>query len=311
MKRILISSLAVAGLVLGGLQGPWIPSPAQAAKPVDVIQWSNGFPSGPHLTLNVHGKKADFATSETCTDGLPGGGSVFIGEGTTSTAAESEIQLRAKKGLTELTAIDECSFAATGDPALVEMPSGIEYQVYARALGKPAQKGSTAPKVIFFPKLLGACKYASTDLNGDGVVDENDLDCLIGLGTTTFDSTGETLERTRGKNTATDITALFQASFSACYESADQDGDGDVDLDDVILSDTDGVGVQGDLDGDGLVDADDLAIYVANPLNCVTYSNASIFTIADLITYGWDVANYGTKLVNVRFYDPRSTAFSK
>lgn len=79
----------------------------------------------------------------------------------------------------------------------------------------------------------------------------------------------------------------------------------------MILSDTDGIGVPGDLNGDSLVDAADLALYVANPLNCVTYTNASIFTIADLITYGWDVENYGTKLVNVRFYDPRSTAFSK
>src|SRR3989338_2462822 len=43
------------------------------AKPVPVIQWSNGFPSGEHFNLNIHGKKADFACNPT-----PGGNSVFV-----------------------------------------------------------------------------------------------------------------------------------------------------------------------------------------------------------------------------------------
>jgi hypothetical protein len=51
--------------------------PAFAAKPSrpdnDVIAKSNGYPSGPHFNLNIHGKKAGY----TC-DPTPGGNSVFI-----------------------------------------------------------------------------------------------------------------------------------------------------------------------------------------------------------------------------------------
>ena len=31
-----------------------------AKKPAAVIEWSNGFPSGEHSNLNIHGKKLDF-----------------------------------------------------------------------------------------------------------------------------------------------------------------------------------------------------------------------------------------------------------
>ena len=31
-----------------------------AAKPLRVIEWSNGFPSGEHFNLNIHGKKDDY-----------------------------------------------------------------------------------------------------------------------------------------------------------------------------------------------------------------------------------------------------------
>ena len=59
---------------------------ALAAKPDgsggsrDIIAKSNGFPSGEHFNLNLHGKKADYDG-----DPLPGGNSVFILEYGTST----------------------------------------------------------------------------------------------------------------------------------------------------------------------------------------------------------------------------------
>jgi hypothetical protein len=40
-----------------------------AGKPAEVVEWSNGFPSGPHFNLNIHGKKPDFIC-----DSEPGGG---------------------------------------------------------------------------------------------------------------------------------------------------------------------------------------------------------------------------------------------
>ncbi|UCG12245.1 MAG: hypothetical protein JSU72_17365, partial [Deltaproteobacteria bacterium] len=71
MKRIAIgtvSALLVATLVFGI-------STAMAGKLQDVIEKSNGFPSGPHFNLNIHGKKFDYNCDTT-----PGGGSVFMCE---------------------------------------------------------------------------------------------------------------------------------------------------------------------------------------------------------------------------------------
>ncbi len=75
MKRIMIvavSVMVVVVLVFGA-------SMAMAAKPdgkngtKDVIEMSNGFPSGPHFNLNIHGKKTSFVADPTST----GGHSVF------------------------------------------------------------------------------------------------------------------------------------------------------------------------------------------------------------------------------------------
>jgi len=62
MKKIIIitvSLVALGALLLGAL-------PTMAAKPQksgsgkDVITLSNGFPSGSHETLNIHGKNESF-----------------------------------------------------------------------------------------------------------------------------------------------------------------------------------------------------------------------------------------------------------
>lgn len=79
-------------------------SPALAAKPdgsngsQDVIARSNGYPSGAHFNLNVHGKKASFTG-----DPEPGGNSVFILEYGSSTI---EYVTNKKSSLTELTVLD-------------------------------------------------------------------------------------------------------------------------------------------------------------------------------------------------------------
>ena len=69
-KRTIIGTTLAAALVLTAAV-----SPLGAAKPQDVIQASNGFPSGAHFNLNIHGKDpATFAPDLT----LSGGGSVFV-----------------------------------------------------------------------------------------------------------------------------------------------------------------------------------------------------------------------------------------
>ena len=48
-------------------------SSAMAAKSPKVIHYSNGFPSGPHFNLNIHGKKIDYICDPTAE-----GNSIFI-----------------------------------------------------------------------------------------------------------------------------------------------------------------------------------------------------------------------------------------
>ena len=308
-----------------------------ADKPVDVVMWSNGFPSGPHFNLNIHGKKDDY----NC-DPNSGGGSVFVPE-----YGDSEIDFvqNKKSSVAELTIHDKCG-TFDGDPALVQLPQG-EYQVYARILAKPRKEGEPR-EVIFYPKLVEACNdtlsvldingdgavdlldldtdgdgVPDLDLDGNGVVDDADLalyynfpdavDCtdsfLLGTGVVTsggvFDMDSQELIRTRGGSKAVDVTALFQWSGYACDQTYDSNGNGEIDLGDL---DTDGDGVPDlDLDGNGVVDDADLALYL--DMSCSYLDSAWIFDIADLVVYGWDYKNNGARLVQTRFYPVDTTTF--
>ena len=292
-----------------------------ADKPVDVVMWSNGFPSGPHFNLNIHGKKDDYNCDPTS-----GGGSVFVPE-----YGDSEIDFVQNKrsSVNELTVHDKCA-GFDDDPALVQLPAG-EYQVYARILAKPL-KDDEQRDVVFYPKLVEACNDTlsaldtngngvidlgdlSADLNGDGDIDEDDLalyyefpdavDCsdsfLLGTGVVTsggvFDMDSQELIRTKGKSKAVDVTELFQWSGYACDQIYDVNGNGEIDIGDLSA----------DLDGDGDIDEDDLQIYL--DMSCTFQDSVWIFDIADLVVYGWDYKNNGAKLVQTRFYPVDTTTF--
>ncbi|MEJ2261496.1 MAG: hypothetical protein P8X83_07580, partial [Nitrosopumilaceae archaeon] len=89
-KKVLAISLAAimvfGSFSLGSLTAD---HSAFAAKPQEkngknVIEWSNGVPSGAHHNLIGHGKKADY----NCDDS-PGGGSVFFSQYTNETVKET------------------------------------------------------------------------------------------------------------------------------------------------------------------------------------------------------------------------------
>lgn len=320
-KALVISLTAVFTAMLAGK--------GMAGKPVDVVMWSNGFPSGPHFNLNIHGKHDDYHC-----DSTSGGGSVFVPE-----YGDSEIDFVQNKrsNVSELTVQDKCAnFDAT--PALVQLPAG-EYQVYARILAKPLKDGEQR-EVVFYPKLVEACNdtLSALDLNGDGVIDlldldtdgdnipDNDIDgngvvddadlalyydfpdsvdCadsfLLGTGVVTsggvFDMDSRELIRTNGKSKAVDVTALFQWSGYTCDQIYDVNNNGEIDLGDLST----------DLDGDGDIDDDDLQIYL--DMSCNFMDSTWIFDIADLVVYGWNYKNNGAKLVQTRFYPVDTTTF--
>lgn len=278
-----LATSLVVGIAFAGV--------ASAAKPVHVISWSNGFPSGEHFNLNIHGKKDGYQC-----DPSGGGGSVFVPEYGTS---EIQYVQNKKSSVENLTVLDACG-GFDGDAASVQLPAE-EYQVYARILGKPAKDGEPR-EVLFYPHLVEACNDSGTENFTEATTCDESF--LLGTGIVTkdgaFDTDGQKLESEsprKGKNTATDISGMFQWSGWACNQTADTDGDGQITLGDV----------PGDLNGDNVTDEADLEIFLAS--ECVRLESAWVFDIADLVVYGWDYHNNGAKLLQVRFYPTDTTTF--
>jgi len=212
MNRLAAVALAVMLLAM-------VPGAALADKPGPRIEWSNGFPSGPHFNLNIHGKNIYFDCDDT-----PGGGSVFVNE-----YGYDEIYYVQNKrsSLTELVAKDPCGINFTGlDPVLVQLPAG-EYQVYARILAKPAKEGEPR-EVVFYPKLIEACNDTGDPSFGDEVNCEDSF--LLGTGVITsggfLDPYQDTFVRSAGRSKAVDITNAFQFTGYACDQVYDTNGDG-------------------------------------------------------------------------------------
>jgi hypothetical protein len=147
---IALSIVLVTVLALGA-------STALAAKPdgsdpgkQDVIAKSNGFPSGAHFNLNIHGKNDSFVCDPTA-----GGNSVFVDE---YGPANIQYVTNRKSSLTELTVLDPC--AVDGGTAKVQLPYEQQgFYVFARVKGKPNNgKNGEESSIILYPNsVVGAC----------------------------------------------------------------------------------------------------------------------------------------------------------
>lgn len=296
MKKRNVISLSLCLMLILLLVGV---SPVLAAKPQQVIQFSNGFPSGDHFNLNVHGKDpTKFVADPTAT----GGNSVFV-----NLFGDSTLTIRSDKRSVadNLTAIDPYAEAFDGDPALVQLPYKAEgYYVFARILGKP-NNGSktTASSIILTPNPV------PTVYN----YDPTDPDALLALGlvTTTgvYELTSAGLQRFeptatsgKGKSNAQDITGLFMWTGWVCHASLDTNGDGIIDINDVPA----------DQNGDGLIDQTDFDLWLAAQAAAglaTYYDNEWIFNIADIVEQAQTITNDGTKLLQIRFYPVATTDF--
>jgi hypothetical protein len=295
-----------------------ISDPARAAKHLDVIPYSNGYPSGAHENLNIHGKDAE---TFNCTS-TEGGKSVFIAE-----YGDSKIQYvtNKKSSVTELTVLDPCAevFSEDGSPAKVQIPHEAEgYYVLARVRAKP-QNGSNAgdpSSIIMSPNLVKeACN--DTDPANPDFPDytecSDDLLLTLGLivGDNVYEATDvgfvrfDSSETTKGKGRAkaTDITSLFTFTgwvFDSTLDTSGPDGipDGVIDIYDV----------PSDMDGDLDIDQDDFELWLfqqeADGL-ATYYENEWILNIADLVVTEQDLSNHGVKLLKVRMYPVATTEF--
>jgi len=232
MKRrivLVVTALTLVALLVGA-------SAVMAAKPQnsgsgkDVIALSNGFPSGQHFNLNIHGKDPEtFVCDET-----PGGKSVFIAENGTSTI---QYVSNKKASVYDLTVLDPCAMPELygGDGvAKVQLPYKVlvddeptpagGYYVFARILGKP-NNGKIEPSsnIILYPNtVVEACNDTDPPNPEFGNYTECPeapelmLGLIVGENLYVPDPENQQLYRFedpttkgRGKSKAVDITRLF------------------------------------------------------------------------------------------------------
>ncbi len=342
MKRIMIvavSVLVVMALVFGA-------SMAMAAKPQnsgsgkDVIAMSNGFPSGPHFNLNIHGKKTSFVADPTST----GGHSVFtleyspLDDDTEKPTQHIQYVSNKKSSATELTVLDKYTEAFDEDPALVQLPrEPLGYYVFARILGKPNNgQDDAVSSIILYPNVVvEACNDTDPENPLFPGYTECPEDPLLALGLIVgpnlyipdleaetyvrFDP--ETTSKGKGKSKATDITRLFTYAgwvVDATLDTAEPYGV--IDINDVPLSDYDGNPLTdpnhdyNNSGGEDEVDVEDWLNDMAALIPPMAWyfdleDNTWIFNIADLVITEQGLVNDGTKLVQIRFYPVATTDF--
>lgn len=159
---------------------------ANAAKRPEIIEKSNGFPSGSHCNLIIHGKNTEVFS---CDSTAPGGNSIIVPEFTTDdlngdTEGQVSIQyIQSKKAsLIDLLVPDPY----TGDFVRFDPSSDGEKR------GKGKSKGKDITRLFIY---AGWVVDASFDSNGDGVINEDDVGDLNGDGYTNADDVELWLEQ--------------------------------------------------------------------------------------------------------------------
>jgi len=284
---------------------------ANAAKPQKVIEYSNGYPSGAHYNLNIHGKDPN---TYNC-DSTPGGKSVFIDE-----EGESTIKYisNKKSSVTELVAKDPCATVFDGDPVEVQIPKEDEgYYVFGRVPGNHQNTGGDSSLIMVPNPNIEACNDTeegnpdfgdltscpddplNEDLLALGLITSNGVFDLENQEFVQIDNSGNEKGKGQGKSKAIDITGLFLWTGDVCDDSYDTNGDGSITVDDVLV----------DLNGDGVIDDLDLAIYLET--NCTHFDSKWVFSVADLVVVDNTITNDNVNLLKLRFYPVATTEFSR
>ena len=302
---------------------------AHAAKPVDEngIPFGNGFPSGEHYNLIIHGKKTGFQCPDAEFD-LVTGEQVFgnvINIPRVDDGKPIEIFMesgrkgpKGKPDATNLEVTDWCTKSFDNDAAAFRLPKNdAGYAVYARITGKPGEDTSmvfNAPEFFYVEDGVG------NDLILLGTVTGNTLAQIDADGMTVYRT-----ESTKGNKVpkASNITDLFMWYGTICYfDPFSYDADGNIVYDycqdqctteSLCCLDIEGDGiwevcdpfadVAVDPDGDGIFTCPDLNVETG--AYCRTTDETAsqwVFNIADFVGMICDLDNNGAYNIQVRFY---------
>jgi len=228
MKRrivLVVTALTLVALLVG-VSAVMAAKPQNSGSGKDVIALSNGFPSGQHFNLNIHGKDPE---TFVC-DPTPGGRSVFVAEYGNATI---QYVSNKKASVYELTVLDPCAMPEPyGDGvAKVQLPYKVlvddvptpagGYYAFARILGKPDNgKIEPASNIILYPNTVVEACNDPGDPDFGNYTACSDSELLLGLivGDNIYepDPAEQVLRRFedptakgKGKSRAVDITRLF------------------------------------------------------------------------------------------------------
>lgn len=318
---------------------------ATAAKPIDVIDLSNGYPSGYHHNLNVHGE--DPTKTIDCTPD-PDGNSVWVANADDPNTTDVEENMEntiqyfsnSKKNNrhSDYAVTDKCAEAFDGDPARVRIPYDSEgYYVYARVPGNHQNTGGTSSVTMIPDPNIVACDLDSDPNNNFKDLehcDENNDPDLILLGFVSaggvwdYNTQSETFEEVdnslnvkggkgKGKSKGTDITGLFEWSGLLCHDATiaeallvlDANGDGVIDAQDIdpLLFDA------YDVDNNGVISGIEFNAYLKDIFDtgvlaglCEFKTFQWVLTVADLVVVDHNIQADDIKLWKLRFY-PKAT----
>lgn len=308
---------------------------SSAGKPTDDdgIYLGNGFPSGPHFNLIIHGKKLSFqcpdpdyfflVETDNNGDGDEGtlveecdaedicsvtttqhyGNSVFTPRDGRNVQIQFESGRKGPKSNPDsstLEVTDWCTKPFDNDAANIRIPKDPDgYAVYARVTGKPTE-GSFS---VFGRSLT----LVETETDGElsdllflGVVTETGV--FLGTELEPVTATGG-----KGKNKGTEITSIFEFTGQVCYTSdldpACTDGgcfsqfyccpQDESASCEVVPPDTDPLTYCPALH-DGS--------WLPTEFFCHEYEDDWIFNIADFVNVLFDVKNDDTYNIQIRFY---------
>jgi hypothetical protein len=254
LLTITASTVLLGGLFAIGFGDEMI---ALAAKAPDVIDKSNGFPSGLHYNLHISGKGENFNPDPSkCSS--DGGNTVFTplysteGEGADQTLS---MYVNKKASQTNLIVRDHCTEAFDGNGAQLQLPNKFEdgtpitdgMYVFARVLGGPDKGTEGDSNIVLIPNPdVEACKLTEEESAGDAsdCTDSNgNKQEFVELGYVTkngayvgdpegdveklyrYTTDGEITKKGKGAKNGVNITGLFTWYGIACEDGLIEDGE--------------------------------------------------------------------------------------